>query len=105
MEPEVITQVVAHSSAVHDSGLGLQSLFNIFIAFAAFVMGIAMNRLFSKLDSLTAQDKDMAEEIKDLRVSLPTYYVMKEDLQRLSDALFTKLDSIEGKLDKKQDKS
>ena len=93
MEPEIINAAVS-----------FQTLFNIAIAIIAFTGGFVVNRLFNQLDNLTKQDKILSKEINDLNVNLPTYYVMKEDLQRLSDALFMKLDSIESKLDKKQDK-
>ena len=103
MEPEVINQV-AQNLTPQNVAVTFQTLFNVAVAVIAFTGGFVVNRLFNQLDNLTKQDKILSKEINTLNVNLPTFYVMKEDLQRLSDALFLKLDSIESKLDKKQDK-
>lgn len=99
MEPEVITQITTQSTAI-----SFQTIFNIGIALFSFIGGVSVNRLFIKLDKLTDQDEKLAKHINEISVTLPTKYVMKEDLQRLSDALFAKLDRIEAKIDKKADK-
>lgn len=98
MEPEVITH------AAQAAAVTFQTIFNIGIALVSFVGGIALNRLFIKLDKLTDQDEQLSKNINDISIELPTKYVMKEDLQRLADALFAKLDKIDAKLDRKEDK-
>jgi len=98
VEQEIISHVAQNANVT------FQTLFNVAVALIAFTGGFVVNRLFNQLDNLTKQDKILSKEINKLNVSLPTFYVMKEDLQRLSDALFLKLDSIESKLDKKKDK-
>jgi len=103
VEAEIINHAVQNLNP-QNAVVSFQTLFNIAVAIIAFTGGFVVNRLFSQLDNLTKQDKILSKEINTLNVNLPTYYVMKEDLQRLSDALFLKLDSIESKLDKKQDK-
>jgi len=103
VELEVANQAAQYINP-QSVAVSFQTLFNIAIAIIAFIGGFTVNRLFNKLDALTKQDSDMTKEINQLNVSLPTKYVMKEDLRRLSDALFMKLDTIEAKIDKKQDK-
>lgn len=104
MPQEIITQAVQHANPAGIS-LSFQTLFNIAIGVLGFVGGLSVNRLFNRLDKLDAHDESLSKEIKDLSVTLPTNYVMKEDLQRLADAIFIKLDNIESKIDRKQDKS
>ena len=104
MEAEIASQVLQHANP-QNVEVSFQTLFNIAIALLVSMGGFIVNRLFNKLDELVKQDKELSKEINQLSISLPTTYVMKEDLRRLSDALFTKLDTIEAKLDKKEDKS
>lgn len=106
MSTELIGQSIQYAPLVNpaNAALTFQTLFNIAMGALTLVGGFALNRLFNRLDKLDSHDESLSKEIKDLSVSLPTNYVMKEDLQRLADALFMKLDNIESKIDKKQDK-
>lgn len=101
MDQELLSQAAQQGANLT---VTFQMFFNVAIGFISFVGGIAMNRLFTKLDKLTDQDERLSKDITDLSVALPSKYVMKEDLQRLSDAIFDKLDKIDAKLDVKQDK-
>ena len=75
-----------------------QTLFNIAISLMGFILGFMVNRLFNKLDALTEQDAKLTHEIANIKVQLPTDYVTKHDLERMSSAIFNKLDNINAKL-------
>ena len=49
-------------------------------------------------------NKELRDDLNNLRVHLPEKYVAKHDFERMSEALFKKLDRIENKLDQKADK-
>jgi len=84
--------------------LEFQTLFNVGIALAFFILGWIVKRTFHTLDRLSSDDKDMREEITKIMIGLPTSYVTKNDLTEMSSVLFKKLDAIDRKLDTKQDK-
>lgn len=87
------------------NGDNLQLLFNIAIGFIGLLFGVIMNRIYLAIDGLKKTDEELSKEVKNLAVKLPTDYVHKQEFQHMIDALFTKLDRIEQKLDSKEDKS
>jgi len=82
-----------------------QTFFNVVIGLLGVGLGMFMNRLFASLDMLRAQDLKLTEEITKIKVSLPTSYVTKTDLDNMASILFKKLDSISSTLDGKADKA
>lgn len=48
--------------------------------------------------------KQLADDLNRLERELPVYYVRKDDFQKFQERILEKLDSIDGKLDKKVDK-
>ena len=89
-----------------------QILFNVAMAALGFVLGYMVNRLFHKLDALTTQDAKLTQEINSVKISLPTNYVTKQDMEHfkadmdtIARALFIKLDKISDKLNGKVDKA
>lgn len=84
--------------------LSLQDAFNAVIGGAGVVGGWLLKALYAEIQSLRKEDKALAREVSDLKVIVAGDYVRREDLEKLSDALFAKLDRIEGKVDRKADK-
>jgi hypothetical protein len=78
-----------------------QVYFNIAVSLIGFILGYMVNRLFGKLDALTLQDAKLTAEINAVKVSLPTNYVTKQDMEvfkrdmnRIASSMFKKLDDI-----------
>lgn len=71
-----------------------QTLFNIAMSALWFILGFTINRLFGSMDQLRKQDKELSDEIHEIRVSLPTNYVTKEDLGHATEVIFKKLDKL-----------
>ena len=82
----------------------MQMLFNIVVALASTFGGYMLKIILDSIKELKAKDNEIAKDVSALSVSLPTNYTSKPDLERLSDAIFKKLDRIEEKIDGKQDK-
>lgn len=81
-----------------------QELYNIAIAIAGALGGWWMKAMWDALRELKNADENMARQVTDLRVMVAGQYVSQESFSRLSNAIFTKLDRIEDKLDNKVDK-
>lgn len=68
------------------------------------LFGWLLKGLFDSIAELKAADAKLAEEVVQLRVTLPERYVSKQDFQQMGDAIFSALRRIEDKLDGKADK-
>lgn len=77
-----------------------QSAFNIVLSLVAFLGGWVLNSLRDAIRNLQVTDAELADKVQHIEVLVAGKYVTREDLQ----ALFSKLDRIETKLDKKVDK-
>lgn len=84
--------------------MDMQTSFNIAVALAAFLGGWVLNSLRESIQSLNKSDKELADKVQHIEVLVAGQYVKREDLDRLTSALFVKLDKIEAKLDGKADK-
>lgn len=56
------------------------------------------------IKTLWGDSRELKDKIAELKLSVSENYVKKEELARLTDAIFEKLDRIENKLDQKMDK-
>ena len=81
-----------------------QNIFNISVGVAGALGGWWMKAMWDALKDLKTADDRMAREVSDLKVLVAGQYVSKESFDKLSNAIFTKLDRIEDKLDRKVDK-
>lgn len=84
--------------------MDMQIAFNIAVALVAFLGGWVLNSLRESIQSLNKSDKDLAEKVQKIEVLVAGSYVKRDDLDKLTAALFAKLDKIESKLDGKADK-
>lgn len=81
-----------------------QTLFNLAVGIISFLLGIIVNSLRESMQKLQKADSDLAVKVQEIEVLVAGAYVKKDDLTKLSDAIFAKLDRIEDKLDGKVDK-
>lgn len=63
-----------------------------------------MKAMWEAVKDLKVVDERLATQVSDLKVLVAGDYVRREMFDRLSDAIFAKLDRIENKLDQKVDK-
>ena len=82
-----------------------QSLINILFTIAGAMGGWILNNLKASIEALQKADSTLADKVQHIEVLVAGTYVKRDDLDKLSSALFHKLDKIESKLDNKQDKS
>jgi hypothetical protein len=81
-----------------------QNVFNIVIGIAGALGGWWMKAMWEAVKDLKVADQQLATQVSDLKVLVAGDYVRREMFDRLSDAIFAKLDRIENKLDHKVDK-
>jgi CHASE3 domain sensor protein len=68
------------------------------------LIGFLLNAVWQAVKDLQKADKDLTAKVAEIEVLVAGAYVKKDDLEKLSNAIFTKLDRIEDKLDGKVDK-
>jgi len=69
------------------------------------LIGFLLNAVWQAVKDLQTADKELTAKVAEIEVLVAGAYVKKDDLEKLSNAIFTKLDRIEDKLDGKVDKS
>lgn len=84
--------------------MDMQTSFNVAVGLIAFLGGWVLNSLRDSIKSLTASDSDLATKVQSIELLVAGSYVKRDDLDKLTAALFAKLDKIESKLDGKADK-
>lgn len=81
-----------------------QTAFNIVLSLVAFLGGWVLNSLRDSINSLHKSDAALADKVQHIELLVAGTYVTRNDLDKLTTALFVKLDKIEAKLDGKVDK-
>lgn len=81
-----------------------QSLINALFGLVAFFGGIWIRGLADSMKELKTADTELAEKVQSIEVVVAGQYVRKEEMEKLTTALLSKLDRIESKLDGKVDK-
>lgn len=81
-----------------------QTLFNVAVALAGFLGGWVLNNIKSSLDALHVADQSLSEKVQSMEILVAGTYVKRDDVEKLANALFAKLDRIETKIDGKADK-
>lgn len=82
----------------------VQFIFNLAIGLMATFGGWVIRSVHGAVKDLQLGDQALAEKVQAIELLVAGNYVQKGDMQRAMDALFSKLDRIENKLDKKADK-
>lgn len=81
-----------------------QTLINIAIGLLGTLGGWVLNSLKGSIQALQEANSALNDKTHEIEVLVVGKYVEKTDLEKLSTALFTKLDRIEIKIDNKMDK-
>lgn len=84
--------------------MDMQVAFNVALGLAAFLGGWVLNHLKTSIDNLQKADNSLANKVQSIEVLVAGQYVKRDDLDKLTTALFAKLDKIDAKLDGKADK-
>lgn len=84
--------------------MDMQTSFNIAVGLIAFLGGWVLNSLRENIQSLQKSDSELATEVQGIELLVAGSYVKRDDLDKLTVALFAKLDKIDAKLDGKADK-
>lgn len=81
-----------------------QTAFNIAVGLGGALSGWVLNSLRDSIRELHESDLALASKVQHIEVLVAGSYVKRDDLDKLTQALFSKLDKIELKLDNKADK-
>ena len=81
-----------------------QTAFNIRLGLVAFLGGWVLNSLRESIKSLQKSDSDLADKVQKIEVLVAGQYVKRDDMEKMSSAIFIKLDKIYDLIDKKADK-
>jgi len=81
-----------------------QTIVNWLLAGFGGLIGFLLNAVWQAVKDLQKADKELTQKVSEMEVLVAGAYVKKDDLSKLSDAIFAKLDRIEDKLDGKVDK-
>jgi hypothetical protein len=63
-----------------------------------------LNNVRQSISDLQVQDAALTEKVQRIEVIVVGEYVKREEMERMTSAIFTKLDRIEQKIDSKVDK-
>jgi hypothetical protein len=81
-----------------------QQLFNVAFTVFSSLGGWLMKTMWDSLKELQNADRKINSEMNEIKVLVAGQYVRREEFDRMSQAIFAKLDRIEEKLDRKEDK-
>jgi len=84
--------------------LDAQTFINILVGICAGLGGWVLNSVRQSVSRLQDQDQALADKVQRIEVLVAGQYVKRDDMDKLTSAIFAKLDRIESKLDGKQDK-
>jgi hypothetical protein len=82
-----------------------QTLINTAFALIGALGGWILNNIKASVDELRKADIQLADKVQHIELLVAGTYVKREDMEKLSQALFHKLDKIEAKLDAKVDRA
>jgi hypothetical protein len=84
--------------------MDMQILFNIFVGVIGALGGWILNTIWGEIKSMQEADDVLADKVAKIEVLVAGQYCKRDEMERLSVAIFAKLDRIEDKLDGKADK-
>ena len=69
------------------------------------VLGFLLHAVWQATKDLQKEDQELAKRVSEIEVLVAGNYVTRQEFDRVVERLFSKLDSIDRKLDSKVDKS
>ena len=81
-----------------------QTLINLSFGLIAAMAGAMGNVMWNSISDLRRADSEFITQISSVRLMISDSYVKRADLERMTSDIFTKLDKIESKIDRKADK-
>jgi len=81
-----------------------QNFLNWMFGIANLVIGFILKVIWDSYKELKKTDADLATKVNSIEVLVAGEYVKREDFERVANQIFSKLDKISDKLDKKADK-
>lgn len=81
-----------------------QLAFNVLLSLVAFLGGWVLNSVRDSVKSLHDSDELLSTKVQSIEVLVAGQYVTRDEMGKLTDAIFRKLDKIDMKLDRKQDR-
>jgi len=81
-----------------------QTGFNLAIGIIGVISGWMLNNLRDSFKTLAQADMALTVKVQAIEVLVAGQYVKRDELDRLGQAIFAKLDKIENKIDQKADK-
>ena len=81
-----------------------QIIINWLLAGFGALIGFLLNAVWQAVKDLQTADKALAGKVSEIEVLVAGDYVKREEFNQTVTALFSKLDRIEDKIDKKADK-
>ena len=81
-----------------------QTLINWILACGGALLGAMLNAIWNSVKDLQSADKALTKQVSEIEVLVAGSYVKRDDMDKLTTAIFTKLDRIEAKIDGKADK-
>ena len=84
--------------------MDMQTSFNSAVGLIAVLGGWVLNSVRENIQSLQKSDSELATKVQGIELLVAGSYVKRDDLDKLTVALFAKLDKIDAKLDGKADK-
>ena len=81
-----------------------QTIYNWAFGLLNLVFGFFLKAIWDSYKELKVTDMNLAEKVNGIEILVAGNYVKKDDFDRFTDAIFSKLDKISDKLDNKADK-
>lgn len=81
-----------------------QAVFNIAIGLISAMLGWWLNNVWTSLKELQEADRELAEKVASIEVLVAGQYVTRDEFNNVLSQVFTKLDRIIEKLDRKADR-
>ena len=81
-----------------------QTIYNWAFGLLNLIFGFFLKAIWDSYKELKVTDMTLAEKVNGIEILVAGNYVKKDDFDRFTDAIFSKLDKISDKLDNKADK-
>jgi len=81
-----------------------QEIFNWVVAGAGFLIGWVLKTVWGSVKDLQKSDKEIIDRVASVEILVAGKYTTRDELERIVDRLFKKLDGISEKLNTKADK-